>query len=124
MVTTKGVDMSKRPNRNPEVANQTSKVTEPAETVNKEAAEQDVLVTESAETVDESPEHVNDETFIVVRVTGCQKLRVRKTPTDKENNVLKIIPAGKILKVKKYNADWSEIIDNGGFVMSKFVAQV
>ena len=116
--------MSKRPNRNPEVANQTSKVTEPAETVNKEAAEQDVLVTESAETVDESPEPVNDETFIVVRVTGCQKLRVRKTPTDKENNILKIIPAGKILKVKKHNADWSEIIDNGGFVMSKFVAQV
>lgn len=81
---------------------------------------------ETAELVDEAAEEIKEEPvdeYEVVKVSGCQKLRVRKTPTTEENNVIKIIPAGAILKVKKYDADWSKIKD-GGFVMSKFIVQI
>lgn len=81
---------------------------------------------ETAEPVDEATEEIKEEPvdeYEVVKVSGCQKLRVRKTPTTEENNVIKIIPAGEILNVRKHNADWSEIKD-GGFVMSKFIVRV
>lgn len=81
---------------------------------------------ETAEPVDEAAEEIKEapvDEYEVVKVSGCQKLRVRKTPTTEANNVIKIVPAGTILKVKKHNMDWSEIKD-GGFVMSKFIVQV
>lgn len=81
---------------------------------------------ETAEPVDEAVEEIKEapvDEYEVVKVSGCQKLRVRKTPTTEANNVIKIVPAGTILKVKKHNMDWSEIKD-GGFVMSKFIVQV
>lgn len=84
---------------------------------------------ETTEPADESVEEIEEEKaepideFEIVKVSGCQKLRVRKTPTTEANNVVKIIPAGTILKVRKHNTDWSEIKD-GGFVMSKFIVQV
>lgn len=87
------------------------------------------ITEETIEPADESVEEIEEETaksvdeYEVVKVSGCQKLRIRKAPTTEENNVVKIITAGTILKVRKHNADWSEIKD-GGFVMSKFIVQV
>lgn len=77
------------------------------------------IAEDAAETIEETkmPE------VFKVKVVNCERLRIRKAPTTKEDNEIKVIDAGTILAVKEHSEKWFEVVD-GGFVMSEFVARI
>ena len=106
-------------NNNTKSETKSKPVEEVVEEVSEVEDSEEVVEEVSEDTAESEPVEEN----FGLKIIGCKSLRVRKTPEVKDNNVDRVVKSEEMLIGRKYNADWT-ILNDGNFVMSKFVARV